>query len=115
MDSKNFVQITKQVVMESAIKDTIDNLVEPLGKKPKAELKEMSDYYKNCTNNERQIIANIIRESAEATFFGFLCVIDGVRAIEGNGDKGSLELWYRKGEFTRLINDENEDFLHDLI
>lgn len=52
--------------------------------------------------------------SRQATF-GFLCVLDGVRAIESVQDKGRLTLFYEKGQKKLLINDNKEDFLHDLF
>ena len=35
-------------------------------------------------------------------------------AIE-SGEKGELELWYRKDDYTLLLNSQEDDFLHDLL
>ena len=42
-------------------------------------------------------------------------MLDGVRAIEGVGDKGRLSLYYEKdGEKILLNNPDNDYNLHDL-
>jgi hypothetical protein len=41
-------------------------------------------------------------------------VLDGVRPIEGYGEKGQFELYFTKGDFRDQINDPMQDFLHDL-
>ena len=37
--------------------------------------------------------------------FGFLCVLDGVRAIEDTEVKGQLKLYYEKENKSVLLND----------
>jgi hypothetical protein len=64
---------------------------------------------------QKSALKDIINEATEMTLFGLFCVLDGVRAIENGEDKGILELWYRKGDDTMLLNDMDEDFLHDLL
>ena len=45
--------------------------------------------------------------------FGFLCVLDGVRAVENGPDKGTFELRYLK-DGSVLLNPQDEAMLHDL-
>ena len=47
--------------------------------------------------------------------FGFLCVLDGVKAIKKTGVKGHLKLYNEKEKKSVLLNDSNEDYLHDLV
>jgi hypothetical protein len=115
MTPKYFVEILKKIVQEQAVNDIIENLEEPPGKKPSAELSELSYFYKSLNEEQKDKIKKILNETAEMTFFGLLCILDGVRAIESGEDKGTLELWYRKGEETILLNDPDDDFLHDLM
>lgn len=115
MSPKYFVEILRKVVQEQAVNDMVENLQEPPGRNPPKELLEFSSFYKQLPEEQKKILGRILQETAEMTFFGMLCVLDGVRAIESGQDKGSLELWYRKGEETMLLNDPDEDSLHDLI
>lgn len=115
MNQKYFVEITKKIVAEQAVQDIIENLKCPPGKNPSKESSELSLFYNELTDEEKQKLREIIEQAAETTLFGMLCVLDGVRAIESGEDKGSLELWFRKDNSTMLLNDPDEDFLHDLI
>jgi hypothetical protein len=90
-------------------------LDEPPGLKPSNELLELSFFYKSLDEEQKSILVKVLNETAEMTFFGLLCVLDGVRAIESGEDKGTLELWYRKGNETILLNDPDDEFLHDLM
>lgn len=115
MSPKYFVEILRKIVQEQSVNDTIENLQDPPGKKPPQELLELSVFYNKLSEEQKDALKKILHQTAEMTFFGLLCVLDGVRAIESGEDKGSLELWYRKEEETILLNDPDEEYLHDLI
>ncbi len=115
MNPKYFVEILRKVVQEQSVNDTIENLEEPPGKNPPSELKELSLFFNGLSEKQKETFKKVLHQTAEMTFFGMLCVLDGVRVIESGDDKGSLELWYRKGEDTMLLNDPDEEYLHDLI
>ncbi|WP_373550642.1 hypothetical protein [Haliscomenobacter sp.] len=115
MRIEDFVQAIKMVVLDQAVSDMIENLEEPPGRIPPHELIELSSFYKGLSHQNQEIIKKILIQTAEITLFGMFCVLDGVRAIENTENKGSLELWYRNGEETFLLNDPEEEFLHDLI
>ena len=115
MTPKYFVEILKKVVQEQAVKDIIENLLDPPGKNPSQDLIKLGLFYSNLNKDEKALLIKILNEATEMTLFGLLSVLDGVRAIENGEEKGNLELWYRKGEETILINDIDEEFLHDLI
>jgi len=40
------------------------------------------------------MLLEALNDAAERAVFGFLCVLDGVRAIETGSEKGSLEIYY---------------------
>lgn len=115
MSPKYLVEMLRKIVQEQSVNDTIENLQEPAGKNPPRELMELGSFYNELSEEKKDILKKILQQTAEMTFFGVLCVLDGVRAIESGEDKGSLELWYRKGEETMILNDPDEEFLHDLL
>lgn len=52
-------------------------------------------------------------EAADATLFGVLCVLDGVRAIEAEEEKAEYVIAaVRAGETTQIS--PTETFLHDI-
>ena len=57
----------------------------------------------------------LIEKGIDQTVFGFLCVLDGVRAIEPMGGKGSLQLRYFGPEGTEVnLTSKEGEFLHDV-
>ncbi len=63
------------------------------------------------------MVERAMRDAARGAVFGFFCVLDGVRAIEGPGSpgaKGSLELYYVSGSARELLNDSDKEYLHDI-
>jgi hypothetical protein len=61
------------------------------------------------------MVLEIVKESVETSVFGFLCVLDGVRAIEDDEIKGRLDLFYDKAGNQQLLNNPEEEYLHDLF
>lgn len=114
MDQIEFIEAIKIVVKETAINDIKSMLTNPPGKKTGREKIELSKWYNNLNENDKSFIHTIIRESVEISVFGFLCVLDGVRAIEGR-EKGELKLYYEKNTLSILLNDFNSEYLHDLF
>jgi hypothetical protein len=53
------------------------------------------------------------REAAELAVFSFLCILDGVSAIEDGPERGELRLNFVKEGRQTLLNDSAEGLLHD--
>ena len=114
MNSEEFVFIIKQVVEKNTIGDVLTNLVQTSGRSVDYKSKYLSEWYKDLDTEGKECVSQIIRESVSATLFGFFCVLDGVRAIENDTDKGTLELYFSKNGDKVLLNDFNNEFLHDI-
>lgn len=71
----------------------------------------MSAYYRSKGADEQAMIRKIMEAVADGAVFGFFCVLDGVRAIEGMGEKGTLSLTYKKGDVEVCLNADED--LHD--
>lgn len=113
MDQNEFIDAIKLVVEESSINDIIAILNKPPGRKPSGDLLELSQWYNKLNESDRRFVQRIISKSVFTSIFGFLCVLDGVRAFE-NGDKGELKLYYEKNGSSLLLNNFDSDFLHEL-
>ena len=114
MDSKQFVEALRMTVGRSSVKGIKELLIKPPGRKPNAELLRRSEWFNNLSEVDKQMVIDIASESVKFSVFGFLCVLDGVRAIEGEEDKGILKLYFEKDGNRVLINDPDQEFLHDL-
>jgi hypothetical protein len=115
MTQKYFIEIVRRVVQQQAVSDILENLENPPGRQPPERIKKLSLFYKQLDKDQQANLKDILNEATEMTLFGMFCVIDGVRSIESGESKGALELWYRKGETTILLNNIEDDFLHDLM
>jgi hypothetical protein len=114
MDGNEFARVIKNVVAENSIRSVEEVVTDPPGRSPNKELLELSAWFKSLSENERGKAKLLISNSVDEAVFGFLSVLDGVRAIEGSGDKGRLLLYYVKGDERTLLNDETNEFLHDI-
>jgi len=112
MNAQQFVDLLRIVVRDGAASDELSVLSSPPGRRPTPDLQERSKWYKSLTDDEKRILSSIILDVADRTVFGFLSVLDGVRAIEDGLDKGHLELRYVKQGST-LLNPPEGEMLHD--
>ncbi len=115
MTKNEFVETIKKVVADGAYKSVELNLTTPPGRKPSMHLVEMSAWFNELNNQDKEFVRKIIKEAVAITVFSFLCVLDGVSAIEDNTDKGDLKHYYQNGIRTVLLNNPEEEDLHDIF
>jgi hypothetical protein len=113
MTRSEFLRALKVQTSDAAIFGTKANLQRPPGRKPRKEDVKLSDWYRNLTESDRVLVDASMKEAAELAVFSFLCVLDGVSAIEDGPDKGDLKLQYFKHGEELLLNDPQVEFLHD--
>lgn len=115
MNTEIFIDAIKQVVIEDSIRGMQSNLANPPGKNPDQRIVELSRWFKSLSIEHQAIVVRIIRESVEMGVFGFLCVLDGVRAIENSENKGQLKLFYENRDKLVLLNNTESISLHELL
>lgn len=113
MNSEQFISVVKKVVRESAIEDTIANLEDPPGRSVSESERNRSTWFNELSDDQRNMIENIINDAVDEALFGMFCVLDGTRAIESNCSKNKLVLMY-KGQEEKILNNPEEIYLHDL-
>lgn len=113
MDAEKFVDVLNVVVKDAAVEDIVALLESPPGRKPSKELVDLSNFYNTQTDEVKGFINKIIKRTADDTLFGMLCVIDGVRAIEDDENKGELVLSYHKDNQSSVVLNADKD-LHDI-
>jgi hypothetical protein len=113
MNGKEFVELIRIVVRDGAASGVLSVLKTPPGRRPAAELRERSDWYNALDDYQKRMVLSVISDAVDRAVFGFLCVIDGVRAIDNGEKKGALELRYVK-DGSVLLNPPDGEMLHDL-
>jgi hypothetical protein len=114
MDSRDFVDHIKIAVRDAAISDAVGVLERPPGRHPPAEMVARAQWYASLNSQQRELLAGVIADSVNRAVFGFLCVLDGVRAMEDGEEKGRLELLHIK-ERSTVLNSPDGPMLHDLF
>jgi hypothetical protein len=114
MKKQEFVNTIKIVVSDGSVNAIKSILQKPSGRKPDEKLRERSIWYNDLNKKDKDFVNQVIKESVDQAIFNFMCVLDGVSTIEGHGEIGVLKLYYEKGEKKVLLNDFEEDFLHDI-
>ncbi len=112
MNSEQFVEAIKLYVRDSAVRDTVDTLSKPPGRKPSPRLVNQSKWYNNLSESDKSMVGEVIEEAIDAALFGMLAALDSVRAIDDR--KGTFQLFYVGQEKTVLLNDMEEESLHDI-
>jgi hypothetical protein len=115
MNKQEFINSIKEVVVNDSIKSVESNLIRPPGRAPEEKLNTLSKWFNNLNDADRNMVMQVVKESVQTSVFGFLCVLDGVRAIEDGEEKGKLDLYYEKDEKLTLLNNQSDEYLHDLL
>ena len=93
----------------------IENLDSPPGRKPRASDLKNSAFYHSLTVAQKETLLKIIYESIDMGLFSFLCILDHVHFIEDTKEKTTFELYAVKGGKKVLLNDFNDESLHDMF
>jgi hypothetical protein len=114
MDAETFVDIVKREVHDSGVRDVLETLGRPSGRKPQERLVELSEWFGALPPPDRERVRLVVELAVHSGVFGLLAVLDGVRAIESGANKGSLDLTYSRGSERQVLTAPANDFLHDL-
>ena len=114
MERGDFVKAIKENVRDSAISSTVKNLTKPTGRRPSQDFMLLSQWFNGLAESDKEILTKAIARAVDQSVFGFFAVIDGVRTVEDSLDKGKFELFYTNNSIRRLLNDEQDEYLHDI-
>jgi hypothetical protein len=115
MDKAEFVEVIRLVVQEGSVDDTRSVLSRPPGRKPAPELVALSEWFQQLRSEDQANVLRVARLTSGYAVFGFLSVLDGVRAIDNGPNKGTLELRYRRGGVDVHLNEDTGNALHELL
>lgn len=115
MNSNEFVDAIKIVVRDAAVSGTLALLENPPGRRPKQDLIALSRWFCSLSEEDKNMLSNVLRLNANAAVFGFLAVLDGERIIEDSQKKGEFELIYIENERKVRLNAPDQEMLHDIF
>ncbi|OAI16963.1 hypothetical protein A1507_11370 [Methylomonas koyamae] len=114
MNSEEFVDAVKIVVRDASVSGSLNSLIRPAGRKPDRKLVELSTWFNELSDSDKEMIEKVIKYVADISVFSFFSVLDGATVIESGPDKGDLELYYIKGTEKLLLNEPSNP-LHDIF
>lgn len=65
------------------------------------------------SEQNQEMVKKALTEAVDSALFGLFAAIDGVRTIEDLPTKGKFELYYVSGQERKLLNNPNDEDLHD--
>lgn len=114
MNAEVFVNALRRYVHESAKRGVLEDLVNPPGKAPSTDDACISEWYMGLSDVHRTMVERIVDIAVGSSVLGFLCVLDGVRAVEDTSRKGRFELYYVGRSERILLNEPEQEYLHDI-
>jgi hypothetical protein len=116
MTNEEFIERIRKAVYEPVVDGSVEMLQRPPGRRPSPTLTELSQWFNRLLPEDREHVHRVIQMVARAAVFEMCAVLDGVTAIrESNEPLGLLELRYKMGEESFLLNDPATAPLHDLF
>ena len=113
MDTAQFVDALKSECRDSAVSGCVEDYKNPPGRRPDTKLLEISQWFNSLAVSDREMVMRAMADAADATLFGVLCVLDGVRTIECSGEKSNFHLVAEKDGVKSIIS-PTQVFLHDM-
>jgi hypothetical protein len=114
MKPELFVDALKHDCRDAAARDCLASFEKPPGQRPRQELMHLSQWFTALSESDRALVTRAMREAADATLFGVLCVNEGVRPIESEGEKSEFSLLATRAGIQSQIS-PTETYLHDLL
>lgn len=115
MTPTQLVRALKLVAHESGVKGVLASLEKPPGRTPNAELLKLSDWYRKLPLGDKQATAMVADMAAKQAVYNVLLAFDGLLAIEPPGEKGELELSYRRGSEIHRLNPPDAQSLSEIF
>lgn len=110
---ESFIDEIYQQISLDGLELITSTLCSPPGRKPKETLVKLSEYFNNKSEQEKEIIKEIIQFSINSTIFDMLCIFDGVTKLDENIEDIKLSVMMGNKEY--LLNDIEQQYLHDLF
>jgi hypothetical protein len=108
MNADDFIEGVRMAVYHAAIDGVLKQLAKPSGRNPRADLAELSTWFNELVDQDKDRVASVVERAAAQSVFGMMAVLDGVRVV----DDEHTDFYLRTGSGV-LINEERD--LHELF
>jgi len=113
MTAEEFIAAIKVAVHDAAAAGVIASVEQPSGRKPAESIVHLSAWYNSLSDADKDNVSAMVTHGIHAALFGLFAVIDGVRAIEGVGEKSEFTLVQKRDGIESPINSLSV-LLHDI-
>lgn len=114
MKTHEFVERMKDSLRIDTKEAIIRMLISPPGRKPNKKRIEMSEWYNKLSLENKKELEKLILSTIDFTAFSIFTVLDGEGFIETTPNPTEFELYAVKDGKKTLINDPDEEMLHDI-
>jgi hypothetical protein len=113
MNKQDFIKGIKKM-RDFCAQANIENYQDPPGRRPRDKDLALSKFYCSLSEEGKDFVNQIVFDSIDQAFFSFFCVLDHVGFIEDTEEKSEFELYAIKNGERVLINDPQQEELHNL-
>ncbi|PYY13392.1 MAG: hypothetical protein DMG60_22060 [Acidobacteria bacterium] len=114
MNRKEWIAQLKEKTSDAAAESTFASLKKSPGRRPSQQKVELSAWFDQLAEQDKHRVAQVIKEAAEQATFNFLYVLDERGDADSTRADGHLELRYFRDSQSILINDPEDEPLHDI-
>jgi hypothetical protein len=82
----DFVEAVYVAVYRTAIDGVIRLLVQPSGRRPRREIADLSAWYGDLSEQDRDVVGMVVRLAVDQAVFGMLAALDGSRSLGAGVD-----------------------------
>lgn len=116
MTQDEFVDALRQYARDAAAKQTLAAISNPPGRRPAADLVALAQWLNALPPDDADAVRRVADLVAHSAVFGVLAILDGARAIEPPGAKGTFELVHISPQGVRsTLASPSLSSLHDLL
>jgi hypothetical protein len=114
MNPQAFVEEISRV-MKAGLSGLISNISSPPGKRPKALLLRISEFYNRLNEHDKRVFEEALALASRQSVNAIFSILDGDLAIEPIGKKGELKLYHSDGTRQIRINDPDQAPLSEIF
>jgi hypothetical protein len=116
MNAREFVEAIRNVVMDAAVTDAIAVVQRPPGRRPAAELVEVSTWYHGLADSDRAMLRRMLAIVARNAVFGLFAVLDGARTVDPSATASDyFELRHVHESSEDVLSGPKGEPLHELL
>jgi len=116
MLAREFVDAVRAYAIDAATIDVATLLENPPGRRPSAELRQLSEWYRRLSEDERAMVLHAFSMVARAAVFGVFAILDGSRRVDPRAPTNDyFELRHVRDGEEQILSGPKGSVLHELL